>query len=107
MKVKSVSFSWETLFRSWHAWPNPMDASTGTNTRARHSNNGRQEKLLRLQHDFNTYLGVVTMGLQALEGVRKDADEFAELSRTIEDEGVKPLKQIVAEIVAVALGEQE
>ncbi len=71
------------------------------------TNKGRKEQLRQLQHDMKTYLGVVTMGLQALEAVREDPEEFAELSQTIVQEGVEPLKQIVAEIVDVAVNEQE
>ncbi|QDT33265.1 hypothetical protein [Thalassoglobus polymorphus] len=68
---------------------------------------GRHEQLRQLQHDMKTYLGVVTMGLQALEVVREDPEEFAELSQTIAEEGVEPLKQVVAEIVDLAMNEQE
>lgn len=66
----------------------------------------RREQLRRLEHDLRTYLGVVTMGVQALGAFREDADEFAELSRTIEEEGVKPLEQTIAEIIAVTLEDQ-
>lgn len=70
-------------------------------------NEERRKQLRQLEHDMKTHLGVVTMGLQALEGVREDAKEFSEMSQTIEEEGVKSLKRIVAEIVAIALNESE
>jgi len=43
--------------------------------------------------------------LQALEGVREQSEEFAELRKTIEDEGVNPLKEIVAQIIEIAIAE--
>lgn len=67
----------------------------------------RREQLRQLEHDMRSHLGIVTMGVQALEAFREDADQFAELSRTIEEEGVKPLKQTIAQIMALALDEHE
>ncbi|QDT50713.1 hypothetical protein Pan258_47930 [Symmachiella dynata] len=69
------------------------------------SDEERPETLRRLAHDIKSYLGVVTMGMQALELVREDPDEFAEIHKSIEEEGVEPLKAIVAQIVDVALSE--
>ncbi len=67
----------------------------------------RRQQLRQLEHDMRTYLGVVTMGVQALDAFRDDAEEFAELSRTIEEEGVKPLRETIAEIISVALRDQQ
>ncbi len=71
------------------------------------SHEERPKKLRQLEHDIKTYLGVVTMGMQALKLVREDPDEFAEMHQSIEEEGVEPLKAIVAQIVELALTETD
>lgn len=62
----------------------------------------RHEQLRQLEHDMKNYLGVITMGLQALEAVREDPEQFAQMSQTIDKEGIQPLKQIVTRLVDVA-----
>ena len=66
----------------------------------------RRQQLRQLEHNMKTYLGIVTMGVQALASVREDPAEFAEVSRLIEEDGVQPLKQIIAEIIAIAVAEE-
>ncbi|TWU14331.1 hypothetical protein CA54_31760 [Symmachiella macrocystis] len=71
------------------------------------SHEERPEILRRLAHEIKSHLGVVTMGMQALKLVREDPDEFAEIHKSIEKEGVEPLKAIVAQIVDLALSETD
>lgn len=72
------------------------------------SNTEKHRKQLRqLEHDMKSYLGVVTMGMQALKLVREDPEEFTEMHKSIEEEGVEPLKAIVAQIVDLALTEAD
>ncbi|REJ88769.1 MAG: hypothetical protein DWQ34_21110 [Planctomycetota bacterium] len=67
----------------------------------------RAGDLRQLEHDIKSYLNVVSMGLFALEGVKDEPDKVADLCKTIEEDGVKPLKGIVAEIVALARNAQK
>ena len=62
----------------------------------------RQQQLRKLGHDVRTPLGIVCTGLEALKGMREDADSFAEIYETIQRDGIEPLKTIIAELVDVA-----
>ncbi len=61
-----------------------------------------RKQLRQLQHDIKTHLGIVTMGLQALEGARNEPETFFEICRMIKDDGAEPLKEIVSEILRIA-----
>lgn len=67
----------------------------------------RREQLRQLSHDIKSYLGVVTMGFQALDGAKADPAEFAEIYAVIQEEGVKPLKQSVLDMLDLATAEEE
>lgn len=72
-----------------------------------HSNTEERLKQLRqLEHDTKNYLGVISTGMQALAGVRDDPETFDELHTTIEEEGIAPLKQVIADLIAVACREE-
>ncbi|EAQ79785.1 hypothetical protein [Blastopirellula marina] len=66
----------------------------------------RKEQLRQLGHDIKSYLGVVTMGFQALDGAKGDPEEFAELFGIIQEDGIKPLKQTVLDMVKLACEEE-
>ncbi|MCA9114606.1 MAG: hypothetical protein KDA79_05935 [Planctomycetaceae bacterium] len=69
------------------------------------SDDERGTRLRQLQHDIKTNLSIISMGLQALPGLKDEPEEFKELCQTIEESGVRPLKEMVAEIIEVALSE--
>jgi K+-sensing histidine kinase KdpD len=62
----------------------------------------RREQLKKLGHDIKTPLGIITMGLHALEHARDEADEFEQLCKMIETDGVQPLQSMLSEILALA-----
>ncbi|MCC9604998.1 hypothetical protein LOC68_25175 [Blastopirellula sp. JC732] len=65
----------------------------------------RRQQLRQLGHDIKSHLGVVTMGFQALDGVKSDPEEFAEIYAVIQEEGVKPLKESVLALIELACQE--
>lgn len=66
------------------------------------STEDRRQQVRQLEHDVKNYFGVVAMGLQAIEGSREDADEFATLCATIREEGLAPLQRAIAKLVEFA-----
>ena len=67
----------------------------------------RRQQLRQLEHDLKTYLGVVSTGMQALTGARDEPDVFSELHKTFEEEGIDPLKKVIADIIAVACSTED
>lgn len=63
---------------------------------------GHTEKVRSLNHDIKNHLFVLGMGLQTLEAIRSDPDQFREVLETIENEGLEPLKQSIQELVLLA-----
>jgi hypothetical protein len=53
----------------------------------------------QLAHDIKSQLAVVSLGMEALKGVRSNADEFASVMESIRRDGVEPLKQSVSDLV--------
>ena len=62
----------------------------------------RRKQLRQLQHDIKTHLGIITMGLHALEGARNEPETFDEIIKMINSSGAEPLKEIVSEILKIA-----
>jgi signal transduction histidine kinase len=57
--------------------------------------------LRKMQHEIANSLAVITMGLQALGGVREEANAFAEILEVMQ-ENVDLLKQQVARVVELS-----
>lgn len=62
----------------------------------------RERQLHKLAHDIRTPLGIVCTGLEALNVVREDADDFKEIYESIQQDGVGPLKDAIARLIEVA-----
>lgn len=60
------------------------------------------QQLRQLAHDVNTHLSVITMGMEALQATRDDADQFEQVRETIQQEGVAPLKEHLATLIKLA-----
>lgn len=71
------------------------------------ANADRHQQLRQLGHDIKSYLGVVTMGFEALDGAKSDPEDFAEVLSVIRQEGVKPLKESVLELIELACKEAQ
>ena len=65
------------------------------------------EQIRQIDHDIKSTLSVITIGLQALEGACGEPAEFSELRTLIEDQGVEPLKKLIAKLVELAGGEAQ
>ena len=52
-------------------------------------------ELQQLIHDLKTPLSIISMAVEALKSVRHDDEQFAHLTKMIEDEGVKPLNAML------------
>ena len=63
-------------------------------------------QLRQLEHDLKTHLGVISMGLHALDGAREEPVEFEMLRKAIDQEGVKPLKEIISRLIDLACRDQ-
>lgn len=55
-------------------------------------------QLRQFAHDLLTPLSVVSMGLEILNQVRHDDEQFTRILTMIRTEGVEPLKTMIAEI---------
>lgn len=60
------------------------------------------QHLRKLAHDVRTPLSVICTGMEALRAVRDDADRFAEVYKTIQEQGVGPLQESVSKLVEAA-----
>ena len=67
----------------------------------------RSERLKQLRHDLRTHLGVLSSGLQVLNALRDDADEFAKMQQMMTEAGLAPLTAGIDEMVELALAEKE
>jgi len=48
-----------------------------------------------LIHDLKTPLSIISMGVEALKNSRHDDGQYAELTKMIVDEGIKPLNAMI------------
>jgi hypothetical protein len=64
-----------------------------------------KEELRQLLHEMGSDLTVIAMGLEALEGVRHDPIRFAEIMAMIRSSGVEPVKQKIATIGELTVGD--
>ncbi|QDT15016.1 hypothetical protein [Alienimonas californiensis] len=62
----------------------------------------RQQRLRQLGHDVKTQLLVVSLGLEALQGLRDDPEEFAQVCQEIRRDGVEPMKELIDAILKTA-----
>ncbi|WP_166819865.1 hypothetical protein [Thalassoroseus pseudoceratinae] len=62
----------------------------------------RRKQLRQLEHDLRNYLGVVSTGMEALTGARDEPEMFSELHQMIEQQGIEPLKKVIADMITVA-----
>ncbi|MCA9153928.1 MAG: hypothetical protein KDA38_04040 [Planctomycetales bacterium] len=60
---------------------------------------GGGEQLRHLAHELHGHLSVVSLGLELLEGVRDDEDQFREVLTMIRSDGLGPLKATVAALL--------
>ena len=60
------------------------------------------QQLRQLAHDVNTHLSVITMGMDALQATRDDAEQFEQMCEAIQQEGVAPLKEHLARLIKLA-----
>ena len=67
----------------------------------------REEHLRTLAHDLKNCLSVISMGMAALEAVREDAAQFADVQAAIKKDGVDPLKNGLSTLLALAAERQK
>lgn len=63
---------------------------------------GRQ--LHQLVHDLRTPLSVISMGIEILKQVRQDPEQFSRVTTMIAEEGIEPIKRLLAEVADHASG---
>ncbi len=66
----------------------------------------RHQQWEQMAHDIKGHLAVVSLGLEALSGVRNDADKFAAAVEAIRKDGMEPLKQAIAALISRASKQQ-
>lgn len=63
---------------------------------------GGGERLRHLAHEIHGHLSVVNLGVDLLDRVRDDDDQFREVLTMIRNEGLGPLKESVAALLESA-----